>query len=128
MDMLCEEVMTTDVEYATLRETIESVATRMRDANIGFLPVCDDEGHVMGTVCERDIIVGLVANDMSARSPAGAVMTRELIACRPKDDVRSAARRMRDTRAAQILCVDDAGMLAGVISQSDIARVEAVTS
>ena len=123
--MLCEEVMTTGVEYASLRESVESIAARMRDAEIGWLPVCDDEGHVIGTVSERDIIVKLVAYDMSARAPAGSVMTRDVAACRRDEDVRTAARRMRESRASLLLCVDEAGRLAGIVHLADITPREA---
>src|SRR5688572_7041109 len=102
--MLCSEIMTTGVECAAQRETIESVAGRMRDANVSFLPVCDDEGRVVGTITERDIVVKLVANDMAARTPAGAVMTRGIVACRPEEDLERAEHLMRRAQVPRILC------------------------
>jgi CBS domain-containing protein len=118
--MLCSEIMTTVVECATRRETIESVAGRMRDANVSFLPVCDEEGRVVGTITERDIVVKLVANDMAARTPAGAVMTPTLVACRPDEAVERAAHLMRRAHTSSILCLDEQGHLAGVVSLAQL--------
>src|SRR5688572_25755310 len=122
--MLCAELMKTELECASLCETIESVASRMRDANIGFVPVCDEQGRVRGAITDRDIVVRLVANDLPARTPAGAVMTREIVACRPRDDLQRAEHLMRRAHVSRIMCIDDAGTLAGIISLSDIARIE----
>jgi CBS domain-containing protein len=118
--MLCSEIMTTVVECATQRETIESVAARMRDADVGFLPVCDDEGRVVGTISERDIVVKLVANDMGARTPAGAVMTPTLVACRPEEAVERAEHLMRRAHTSRILCLDEHGHLAGIVSLAQL--------
>jgi CBS domain-containing protein len=120
--MLCQELMTREVECASPRETIESVAGRMRDANIGFLPVCDEDGHVIGTITERDIVVRLVANDMAARTPAGAVMTRDIVACHPEEDLEHAQELMRRAHVQCVLCVDGSGVLAGVIRLDDLER------
>jgi len=118
--MLCSEIMTTVVECATQRETIESVAGRMRDANVGFLPVCDDEGRVVGTITEHDIVVKLVANDMDGRTPAGAVMTPRIVACRPDEAVERAEHLMRRAQTSRILCLDEQGHLAGIVSLAQL--------
>jgi CBS domain-containing protein len=121
--MLCSEIMTTVVECATQRETIESVAARMRDGNVSFLPVCDDEGRVVGTITEHDIVVKLVANDLAARTPAGAVMTPTIVACRPDEAVERAAHLMRRAHTSRILCLDEQGHVAGIVSLSQVSQV-----
>jgi CBS domain-containing protein len=118
--MLCSEIMTPVVECATQRETIESVAGRMRDANVSFLPVCDDEGRVVGTITEHDIVVKLVANDLAARTPAGAVMTPTVIACRPDEVIERAEHLMRRAQVPRILCLDEGGRLAGIVSLAQV--------
>ena len=40
--MLCSEVMKKNVECIKQSDTAQSAAQRMRDKNIGFVPVCDD--------------------------------------------------------------------------------------
>ena len=53
--MLCRDIMKTDVERVSARTPIKEVARKMRDRNVGFLPVCDESWRVLGTITDRDI-------------------------------------------------------------------------
>ena len=58
--MLCKELMKTDVECVSPNDSAQSAARRMRQANVGFLPICDEGGKVIGTVTMPVAIVGVV--------------------------------------------------------------------
>jgi CBS domain-containing protein len=122
--MRCEEIMKHDVECVSPRDTVEDAAIRMRDENVGFLPVCDQSKKVLGTLTDRDIAIRLIAAKKPASTFVEEIMTREVVACRPKDDVREAERLMAKNHKSRIVCVDEEGRLAGVISLSDIAQHE----
>ncbi len=122
--MRCEDIMKHKVEALTPRDTVQSAARRMRDLNTGFLPVCNSEGRVLGTLTDRDIAIRLVAENKSASLAVESVMSTEVIACRPNDDVRRAAELMGKHRKSRLLVMDD-GKLVGVISLSDIAHHDA---
>ena len=122
--MKCEEIMKRDVECVSPRDTVEEAAVRMRDENIGFLPVCDESTKVLGTLTDRDIAIRLVAARKPASTSVEDVMTHEVVACRPEDDIRDAERVMAKNHKSRILCVDEGGRLVGVISLSDIAQHE----
>ncbi len=117
----CLEIMKRDIECLSPRASAQSAAARMRDQNIGFLPVCDERDHVLGTVTDRDIAIRVVAEQLSPQTTAEQVMTPEVVACLPEDDIREAQQLMEQHRKSRILCIDDDGRLAGVISLSDIA-------
>ncbi len=51
--MLCSEVMKTDVECVSPNTSVREAARKMRDNNVGFLPVCDGHMRVLGTVTDR---------------------------------------------------------------------------
>lgn len=122
--MECSELMKTDVECCDLGDTIEEVALRMAERKIGFVPVCDN-GEVVGTLTDRDIVVRVVA---AGRDPAitsiEEVFSRGVIACSESDDLRFAEALMSRHKKSRIVCLNDQGKLAGVISLSDIARIE----
>jgi CBS-domain-containing membrane protein len=102
------------------------VAQRMRDANIGFVRVCTDSLRVVGTVTDRDLAVRVCAENRPAdTTQVGEIMTRDVVACRPSDDVRHAERLMGEHQKARIMVIDEDEMLVGVISLSDIAEREA---
>jgi CBS domain-containing protein len=120
--MLCEELMKKDVECVSPRDTVEDAACRMRDENVGFLPVCDQSKKVLGTLTDRDIAIRLVAAKMTGDTFVEEIMTREVVACRPQDDIRKAEQLMTQNHKSRIMCLDDSGRLEGVISLSDIAQ------
>jgi CBS domain-containing protein len=80
--------------------------------------------QVLGTITDRDIAIRLVAESRPATTPVNDLMTREIVACKPTDDIRKAEQLMGTQQKSRIMCLDDAGRLVGVISLSDIAQRE----
>lgn len=113
--------MNAKVERVRADESLRSAAERMRDHDIGFLPVCDDKGLVVGTVTDRDIVVRGLADGKSDGKIADC-MTREVVSCFATDEVDRAEELMALYQKSRIVILDDQGMLAGVISLADIAR------
>jgi CBS domain-containing protein len=123
--MLCSELMKTDVEKCGAEEGVEVIAERMRARNVGFLPVCDDHGRVIGTLTDRDLVLRVLAEHRDPNATAVAdVMTSDVIACRPSDELSVAEALMSKYKKSRILCLDDDGCAAGIISLSDVARTE----
>lgn len=122
--MKCSEIMKKELECVPPSEPVEAAAARMRDGNLGFLPVCGPSKEVLGTITDRDITVRVVAAGKPASVPVEQVMTREIVACAPGDDLRQAERAMTEHHKSRVLCCDAGGHLVGVISLSDIAQVE----
>lgn len=122
--MLCEQVMKRDVKTLTENQTAKAAARLMREAGVGFLPICDTAGKVVGTITDRDLVIRLAADSGALETPLDKVMTHDVVACSPKDDLARAEELMESTRKSRILCVDDGGRPMGVISLSDIARYE----
>jgi CBS domain-containing protein len=122
--MRCDDVMTREPESVSPDDTVALAAAAMRDENVGFLPVCDQAMRVIGTVTDRDIAIRVVAEHRPPTTPVRDVMSRELVACRPADDLAVAEELMGNHHKSRILCTDEAGRLVGVISLSDIAQAE----
>jgi CBS domain-containing protein len=119
--MRCEKLMSKNVVCIDEDDTVQKAAVLMRDLNIGFLPVCDLTGRVVGTVTDRDIAIRLCAEDgPAAATPVGTLMSRELVACAQEDDVRVAESLMASYRKSRVLVLDPLGLPVGVISLSDI--------
>lgn len=122
--MRCSELMKKSPECVSMKDDAKTAARKMRDSNVGFLPVCDPDGRVVGTVTDRDLAIRLVAENMPGSTSVGDVMSREIVFCRPGDDVREAERRMARQHKSRMLVLDEAGKLLGVFSLSDIAQFE----
>ena len=120
--MICQDIMKDNVECLSPTDTAQVSARKMRDLNVGFLPVCDPSGKAIGTLTDRDLTIRLVAENRPLSTLVGGLMTPEVISCRPMDDIRTAERLMARHHKSRIIVVKDGGRVAGVISLSDIAQ------
>jgi CBS domain-containing protein len=119
--MRCETIMKDDVMFVLPGDTAQHAALLMRAENVGFLPVCDDGGCVVGTLTDRDLAIRVCAAGVSASEISVAeVMTRDLVACRADDDLSDAERKMAEYGKSRILVTDGATRLLGVISLTDV--------
>ncbi len=118
------EVMRTDVESCQTTDVVETAAERMRSLNIGFLPVCDDQGSVVGTLTDRDLAVRVLAGHLAPSTKIQAIMSREVICCNPDDDLEVVEDLMSEFKKSRIVCVDDEHKPIGIISVSDVVEHE----
>lgn len=125
--MRCEELMKRDVVVVRAEDTLERAARIMRERLIGFLPVCGPELHAVGVVTDRDLVVRGLAEGRDGRSPVSDVMSAELVACGPQDDLELAQALMSGRQKSRLLVCDAELHVMGVISLSDLAQHEEAT-
>ena len=101
-------------------DTCQEAAERMREGDVGFLPVMDG-GDLVGVVTDRDLVMRhvAVAGPSVVHDDVGSCMTPQVISVRPEDPLAEATRKMR-THGVRRLLVLDQGVLQGVISLDDI--------
>jgi CBS domain-containing protein len=122
--MRCSQIMKTDIECVSLQTSVREAARRMRDQGIGFLPVCDQAMRPVGTLTDRDIAVRVVAEGISIDAPVEACMTKEIVDCRPSDNVEDARELMEEHQVSRIICTSSHGRIEGIISLSDIVDLD----
>jgi CBS domain-containing protein len=123
--MRCDEAMTEEVETVGVRDSVMEAARRMRELDVGFLPVCQADETPVGTITDRDIVLRVVADGRPGSTAVEEVMSSELITCRPDDEVEEAERLMRVYQVSRVLVIGEDGKAAGVISLADIVRADA---
>jgi CBS domain-containing protein len=122
--MRCSELMKTDIECVSPETSLRDAARKMRDENIGFLPVCNESMRATGTITDRDIAVRAVADGLPESTPVERCMTRNVISCRANDDVELARELMERHHKSRIVCTNESGRIEGIISLSDIADLD----
>jgi CBS domain-containing protein len=122
--MRCDEVMKSNPQCLERSQSVRAAACAMRDNNFGFLPVCE-QGKVLGVITDRDIAIRCVAEGKDINTPVEQLMSGQVVACRPEDDIQKAQQLMGRAQKSRLLVVDAQGKLVGVISLSDIAQLEA---
>ena len=121
--MKINEIMARNVECIPPTLPISKAAEKMRDHDIGFLPVCE-HNRVVGTVTDRDITIRSVAQGRDPRlAPVSEIMTQTVFNCYEDQDVEAVAKAMQDDEVRRMLIFDRSDKLIGVVSLGDIARI-----
>jgi CBS domain-containing protein len=119
--MKVKEVMTKLVEFVRPETTVQEAAGKMKDLNVGPIPVCEGD-KVLGILTDRDIVLRAVAEGRDVRTTrVQDVMTRDVVCCKEDDDVKDAARLMKDHQIRRIVVVNGNKGLAGIVSLGDLA-------
>ena len=119
--MKVSKIMSPDVELVNPDDSIQSAARKMADADIGFLPVGEND-RLIGMVTDRDIALRAVAMGKSPRSTkVREIMTDKVLYCTEHDEVEDAADSMASMKIRRLPIVNDGKRLVGVLSLGDIA-------
>ena len=99
------EIMTQDAQCVKESQTLVDAARRMRDLDVGALPICgDDDDRLKGMITDRDIVADGTPVTIGADDPV-----HEVLETMAEYQVRR-------------LPVIDGHRLVGIISEADIAR------
>jgi CBS domain-containing protein len=117
------ELMTDDVKSVHPVATVAECAALMRDHRVGALPVVDDQGHLMGIVTDRDLVVNVLANGGDASSTIETYGVREVFSVGPDATVDEVEAIMGGHQIRRLPVVEDE-VLVGMISLADVAKAE----
>jgi len=120
--MQVAEVMSRGVECTHPKATLQMAAQKMRELDVGDLPVCGQQDKLVGMLTDRDIVVRAVARGDDPRTClVSDCMTPKVIYCFADQDVVEAAHLMRDNKVRRLVVLDRDKQLAGIVSLGDLA-------
>lgn len=115
------DIMTRSVAVVQRDETLQAAAQRMRDMDVGALPVVDGKALV-GMVTDRDIAIRGVADGMIPQESLIAdVMTDEVRWCSADDTVEQVLAQMGDEQVRRLAVLDANREIAGIVALGDLA-------
>lgn len=119
--MQLRDVMTRDVVMCPPDAILVEAARRMRDEDVGALPVGEGD-RLEAMVTDRDIVMRAVAE---ARSPAetrvAEVCSVGVVSCREDDSLEDAADIMAEHQIRRLPIVTDDNRLIGIVALADVA-------
>lgn len=119
--MLVRDVMTAEVECIDPEAPLREAAEKMKQLDIGPLPVCDN-GRLVGMVTDRDITVRATAKGLPpGLAKVRDVMTPDIIYCFDDQDLSDAAEIMEVSQVRRLVVLDGNRRLAGIVSLGDLA-------
>ena len=116
------EIMTQDTECARTTDTLTDAARKMRDLDVGALPICGEDDRLKGVITDRDIVTGCVAAGGDPNSvKVEEYASGEAVTIGADDSIEEALRTMSE-HGVRRLPVIDGHELVGIVSQADVAR------
>lgn len=116
------DIMSTNVEYCTPQDNAYEVASKMKDLNVGAIPIVEN-GQLIGMITDRDLVVRGIAEKRSGSNAVTNLMTDELVTISPSATVEEAARLMAEKQIRRLPVVEN-GQLVGIVSLGDLAIEE----
>jgi len=120
--MQVKDVMTRGAECTRPNATLQEAARRMRDLDVGPLPVCGDNDRLVGVLTDRDIAVRAVAEGKDPKATrVQDVMTPGIHYVFEDQDVEEAARQMQEKQIRRLAVLNRDKRLVGMVSLGDLA-------
>lgn len=120
--MQVKELMSSSVTYVTWNTPIDEISILMRSENIGIVPVCDVQNHLLGVITDRDIIIrneqGQIAEE---------IMTEDVITVDSNEDIHQAALKFSKYGIHRLPVIENS-KLVGMLSLKDLAKKKVLTA
>ena len=119
------DIMTGGAECVGENETLVEAARKMRDLDVGSLPICGDDQRLKGTITDRDIVVRCLAEGGDATSTrAGELAKGKPVTVGADDPVEEILRTMSQYKVRRLPVIDGHDLV-GVVSQAAKLRAGA---
>ncbi|AKL94443.1 regulatory protein [Clostridium aceticum] len=118
--MKVRDIMTSHVSASSANASIDEIARKMKELNVGSIPICDNQNHIIGIVTDRDIVVRGIVDGFRVSDNIDKVMSKELIFVSPDTHAHEAARIMAQNQIRRLPVVEN-GKLVGLVAIGDLA-------
>src|SRR5690606_34509310 len=120
--MLVREVMESRLEVIEPNQTLADAARKMRDADVGSLPVVED-AKLIGMVTDRDIVIRCVAEGADPKAtPVSEAVSDDVVHCVVDQTVEDASKIMAAAKVRRLPVIDHDRRLVGIVALGDISR------
>jgi CBS domain-containing protein len=120
--MLIKDIMTRHVECVSPEDTLQTATRKMRDLDVGPMPVCGPDGKLAGMVTDRDITVRAIADGKDPKaSKVREAMTPDVVYVYEDQEPGEAARLMKERQIRRLLVLNRDKKLSGIVSLGDLA-------
>ncbi|OLL17724.1 MULTISPECIES: CBS domain-containing protein [unclassified Rhodococcus (in: high G+C Gram-positive bacteria)] len=115
------DIMHRDAVCIGEHDTLETAAQRMRELDIGALPICGDDDRLHGIITDRDIVLECVATGGDPSSmTAGELAQGKPYVVDADADVDRVLTMMEEHRIRRLPVVEEHRLI-GMISEADLA-------
>ncbi|MBS4217872.1 CBS domain-containing protein [Bacillus sp. FJAT-49711] len=113
------DIMTTDVQTCTLQDNVYEVAVKMKDDDVGVIPIVNND-KLVGVITDRDIVLRCIAEKNPPSSKVEEIMSSHLVTVTPETTTQEAAGIMAKEQIRRLPVVEN-GKLVGIVALADFA-------
>jgi CBS domain-containing protein len=122
MGKTARDVMSGGAECIGEHDSIVDAAKRLKDLDVGAMPICGEDNRLKGMLTDRDIAVKVVAQGKDPGSTeAGELAQGKPVTIGADDSVEEALQTMKDHKVRRLPVIDGHDLI-GIVSQADLAR------
>jgi CBS domain-containing protein len=122
-DKKARDVMSDDCTCIGENESVLDAAKRLKDLDVGSLPICGEDDRLKGMLTDRDIVVKVLAEGKDPSATKAGELGQgdgQTVTIGADDSIDEALRTMIDHKVRRLPVIDDR-RLVGIVSQADIA-------
>ncbi|KUL22203.1 CBS domain-containing protein [Streptomyces regalis] len=103
-------------------ETLEAAARKMKELDVGALPICGEDDRLHGIITDRDIVLKCLAKGKDPKTmTAGSLEQGKPVTIDAEADADQVLQAMEEHRIRRLPVIDN-HRLVGMISEADLAR------
>ena len=120
--MKVQDAMHSGVTWVNPETPVGEIAQKMRDEDIGAVPVGQND-RLVGMVTDRDITCRGVADGQDcSKLTANDVMTKKIIYCASNEEIGDALRLMETHKIRRLPVINEDKRMVGMLSLGDISQ------
>jgi len=113
--------MTGGTECIGESEALAEAAKKMRELDVGALPICGEDNRLKGMLTDRDIVVKAIAEGRSPEeTKAGELGDGKPVTIGADDSAEEALQTMTEHKVRRLPVIDGHDLI-GIVSQGDLA-------
>ena len=114
------DIMSRNVEVVNASASLEDAAIKMKNLDVGLIPVCDGD-RLQGVLTDRDITIRATANGRDPKiTKVTDVMTTDIAYCLEDQEVEEAVSLMEARQIRRLPILNQNKSLVGIVSLADI--------
>ncbi|EHR51229.1 CBS domain-containing protein [Saccharomonospora marina XMU15] len=119
-----KDIMHSGAECVGEHQTLAHAAQRMRELDIGAMPICGDDDRLHGIITDRDIVIKCIAQGKDPNTMTAGQLAQGTPYYADTDaDIEDVLTIMEEHQIRRLPVVEaDNHRLVGMISEADIAR------
>lgn len=118
--MKVKDIMSDHLVCSQTDDTIAKVAELMANQDVGAIPICGDQHHLLGIVTDRDLVIRGYAQGKKPEEKIEQCMTEEMITCEEDMTVDEAGELMSKHQIRRLPVVKGKEII-GIVSLADLA-------